>query len=149
MKASHLSDEEIQTYALRLDTVSEEIHTHIQECELCRQKAHAYQLLFTTLEKPVAPVFDFDLAAAVIQQLPPTEIVAYESSFTSYSIGGGVLAGIGMLFFYFFNYPIYLFEGLSSITLSILLTATVGISLFLGYDLYAKYQKQLKVLNFS
>ncbi|MDF7816585.1 hypothetical protein P1X15_03225 [Runella sp. MFBS21] len=149
MKAPHLSDEEIQTYALRLDTVSEEIHTHIQECELCRQKAQAYQLLFTTLEKPVAPVFDFDLAAEVIQQLPPTETITSDSRFTSYSVGGGVLVGIGMLFFYFFNYPIYLFEGLSSITLSILLTATVGISLFLGYDLYAKYQKQLKVLNLS
>lgn len=149
MKAPHLSDEEIQTYALRLDEVSEEIHAHIQDCELCRHKAQAYQLVFTAIEKPVAPVFDFDLAAAVIQQLPPSEIVAYDSRFTSYSIGGGVLLGIGMLFFYFFNYPIYLFEGLSSITLSILLATTVGISLFLGYDLYAKYQKQLKVLNLS
>lgn len=149
MKSLHLSDEEIQLYALNSGLVSEEKHAHVESCESCRQKTQMYQLLFTTMEKPAAPIFDFDLAETVLQQLPQPKTAIADKRFVSYGIGGGVLLSIGVLFFYFAQYPAYLFAGLSAITLGILFTSALFLLLFLGYELYANYQEQIKRLNLS
>jgi hypothetical protein len=106
-------------------------------------------VIFTEVEKPTVPAFDFDLTLAVLQQIPSSDEIVEENRFTTISIGGAALLGIGMLIFYFAKQPTNLFEGLSSITLGILLTPTLAILLFLGYDMYTKYQKQMERLNFS
>ena len=49
MKATHLTDDEIQQYVLDRETADTVIYSHILSCKQCKEKAEAYRLLITGL----------------------------------------------------------------------------------------------------
>lgn len=73
MSGTHPSDEALQQYVLDPAACTVEEIGHIGSCPNCREAAAAYRMLADTLKELPAPVFDFDLASAVIAQLeaPP------------------------------------------------------------------------------
>ena len=73
MKYLHLTDDEIQQYVLEKANGSDTIIEHIQECTHCKERAEEYSLLFRAIQQQEKPVFDFDLADLVLQQLPKSQ----------------------------------------------------------------------------
>ena len=106
MRATHLTDEELQQYVLDRDFGDTGINMHIHSCEQCREKAEGYRLLVTGLRNQPAESFDFSLTEIVMQQLPvPSPAVNREKESTLiYAIMTAAAAIIGFAL-YFFRIP--------------------------------------------
>ena len=149
MTTIHLSEPEIQQYVfdkMSCDTLTAD---HIQSCETCRIKAEAYQLIFAEIQELPEPVFDFNLADLVVGQLsrPKTKslfdnAVIYITTFVSI-----LLTAFAIYFFRDF-----LSGSLAVITpilLYLVITTSSSLLIFLGIDLFAKYNRRIKVLDFN
>ena len=70
MVIKHLSDDEVQQYAVDKSNCEKRITEHIHVCDECRSKADVYQLLITGIKQQPLAAFNFDLSASVLQLLP-------------------------------------------------------------------------------
>ena len=146
MKNIHLTDEEIQQYALDAPNSPNELLVHVQQCEHCQQQALQYQLLFEGIAVQKKAAFDFDLTDLVMEQLPkPTP--AYDWSLI-YTLLGIIGVLIGIVGYEFGASLVRLFTYLQPILMGLILIATFGLLIFLGIDIYQKYKAQMKALNF-
>ena len=118
---------------------------HINYCQKCRTEIELYESLFSAIKKEPIPVFEFDIANLVIQQLP----VKQNFSFEKYLIA--VLSGISIALFSILIYftTIYfptVFNGISTIQFSLILVTIVLISIFIYFDMNKNYKN---LMNFS
>ena len=149
MRNVHLSEEDIQQFALAQQAGSSETAKHIQQCDSCRVKAEMYRALFADVDLLPQPAFGFDLTALVMDQLPqPAPKVSKGESWV-YGFAAIAILSIGSALYPFGVYLSNLFTGLSAMTIILVATTTVLLLLFLGMDLYFSYKKQLKRLNFQ
>jgi hypothetical protein len=149
MTTEHILESEIQQYAIEKENCSALIIDHINSCEICRTKSDVYSLLFAQIKEQPKPVFDFNLADLVMNQLPeakPRSIfektLIFTTSFFSILIAGLVI----------YVYRSYLsdsFSGIAPILIYLIFTTLTSLSIFLGVDMFAKYQRQMKILNFN
>ena len=70
MVTKHLTDDEVQVYVVDKQNAEIRIIEHIHTCPACRAKVEVYLLLIRDIEQQPRPVFDFDLSATVLRQLP-------------------------------------------------------------------------------
>ena len=70
MTTRHLSETELQQYALDGAAAPKEYSEHIAVCENCRAEAMTYRSLFAAIKEQPEPAFDFDIAGLVLSQLP-------------------------------------------------------------------------------
>ena len=155
MRTEHLSDEEIQQYAMdttadQPDTAANQPDTaaHIQSCNLCRSRVAAYQSLFAAIQQQPRPSFDASLAALVIAQLPSPKPRFSWSDFFVYMliIDGAGLIGIGC---YLFRKDLAkLFAGFTYAFGYLIATAVATVLIFQCVDIYAKYEKKMRALDF-
>ena len=123
MNKEHLSDSELQEYSLNGENCPPQFNEHIQSCNFCRQKAELYQLMFSSGMKPEAPIFDFDLTASVMQQLPVPQPTALEKSYTIYWVGASVFLSVGaLIYLIFMTSRGFLFGKITPMTLGISIT---------------------------
>ncbi|RFS17900.1 hypothetical protein [Emticicia sp. C21] len=146
MKNIHLTDEEIQRYALETENCPKVWTDHIQHCPHCQQQVQAYQLLFEGIESQEQVMFDFDLADLVIEQLPQSKPVQ-DKPFV-FSIAAVVALMIGVAGYVFGNSLTNLFFYLQPILVGLVILTSFGVMVFLGIDMYQRYKVQMKVLNF-
>ena len=146
MKKIHLTDEEIQQYAFDTETCPKVWFEHIQICPHCQQQVQAYQLLFEGIESQEKVVFDFDLEALVMEQLPQPKPVQ-DKPFV-FSLAVIITVMIGIVGFVFGNSLTNLFSYLQPILVGLVILTSLGIMVFLGIDMYQRYKTQMKVLNF-
>ncbi|HEY1054398.1 MAG TPA: hypothetical protein VGE24_04660 [Emticicia sp.] len=146
MKNIHLTDEEIQQYSLAADSRPEAWQAHVQHCAHCQQQVAAYKLLFEAIEAQEKPVFDFDLADLVIEQLPQPKPVQ-DKSFL-YTVATIIAVMIGIVGFLVGNSLVSLFAYLQPILIGLVILTSMGVMVFLGIDMYQRYKTQMKVLNF-
>lgn len=148
MNKEHLSDSELQEYSLNGENCPPQFNEHIQSCNFCRQKAELYQLMFSSGMKPEAPIFDFDLTASVMQQLPVPQPTALEKSYTIYWVGASVFLSVGaLIYLIFMTSRGFLFGKITPMTLGISITTFLAIFAVLGIDIFQKHTKQMKVLQ--
>lgn len=146
MKNIHLTDEEIQQYALDAKNCPKVWIEHIQYCPHCQQQAQAYQLLFEGIETQEKEVFDFDLTAMVMEQLPQPK-PAQDKPFV-YTIAAVVAVMMGIIGYIFGNSLLSLFTYLQPILVGLVIISSFGVMVFLGMDMYQRYKAQMKTLNF-
>lgn len=146
MKNTHLTDEEIQQYALDAKNCPRLWIEHIQYCPHCQQQAQAYQLLFEGIETQEKVIFDFDLANLVMEQLPQTK-PTQDKSFV-YAIAAVVAVMLGIVGYVFGNSLTNLFSYLQPILVGLVILTSLGVMVFLGMDMYQRYKAQMKTLNF-
>ena len=148
MTDQHLSETEIQNYALSKSHSEEHIAAHLHTCDHCREQVKSYQLLFTGIRSQPAPDFDFDLSATVLAEIAqPQKKFAWDIFFV-YLLS---LAGIAFILaglFKFRQYFIQMSSGPASMFLYLLLTPILAIVIFQCVDFYKKYQKKMNALNF-
>ena len=149
MRATHLTDEELQQYVLDRDFGDTGINMHIHSCEQCREKAEGYRLLVTGLRNQPAESFDFSLTEIVMQQLPvPSPAVNREKESTLiYAIMTVAVAIIGFALYFFRKYMTGIFERIAPVFIYLVLTAFMTLSIFLVTDIYKRYKKKMHALN--
>lgn len=145
MTNKHLTDEEIQQYALDARLLSGSMAEHIQHCDHCRQQALHYQLTFEGLGLQEKAVFDFDLAELVMEQLPQTE-PTYDRPLM-YGLAAIIIVMIGLVAYVFGNSLVSLFAYLKPVLAGLVIITAIGLMAFLGLDMYQKYKAQMKRLS--
>jgi hypothetical protein len=147
MITKHLTDEEIQQYALGRSGCEPKIIEHMHICAECRAKGEVYQSLISGIEQQPRPVFDFDLSASVLKQLPAPQPKAASDKLLTWIlifISVGFLSGAA---YYFRSYTASMFEGVATIIIYLIAISAITIIAALFFDMYKKYQKEMKVLD--
>lgn len=147
MKNQHLTDTEIQQYALQKSNCEVGILQHIQNCPNCKMKAGQYSLLFGAISEQEKPIFEFNLADLVLERLPKhQQNFANENSF--FSIIGTIAFFLFCILSYFFGKNLLdLFTGIKPILIGLIITTVTSILIFLLTDIYKKHQTQMQALN--
>lgn len=148
MTNKHLNDADIQHYVLQKTNCDVEIIEHIQHCTNCKIKVEQYRLLFDGIKVQQKPIFDFNLAELVTEQLPKRQQkVSNENSFF-YIIVLIAILFVCILFYLFGNNLLNLFWGITPKLIGLIITTVTSLLVFLCIDMYKKYQTQMQALNF-
>ncbi|MEZ2337381.1 hypothetical protein AB6735_17180 [Mucilaginibacter sp. RCC_168] len=147
MNKVHLSEEEIQQYALgkgNLNTIE-----HIGSCVSCEAKAANYRLIFSEMDELPQPAFDFDVASLVLAQLPQPETTVAGDERWFYLLIFAALASIGIPVYVYRLYFFKMFKGILPEAMYLVVLIILFILVFQGIEIFRKYQKQLNILNYK
>ena len=149
MTTAHLTDEEIQLFAIDRENASIGVTDHMTECAICRMQAAAYKTVLVAVQQQEVPVFDFDLADLVVSQLRPVKEKKFTNSFSSALswLLAFCLAGIPL--FIFRQYFLNMLSGISVFSLLVSIVTCLLIIVFKVMNMYRKFLQQIKTLNFS
>ena len=146
MVTKHLTDDELQQYAIDKPNCERRIAEHIHVCEECKSKVEVYQLLVTEIKLQPQPAFDFDLSELVLQELPsPASKISNNKLLVWLFVSTGI-AFLGGAIYYFQNY-FDLFEGLKTIFIYLIAITAVTVLVCLFIDMYKKYRQGMKALD--
>ncbi|MBA4849293.1 hypothetical protein [Emticicia sp. BO119] len=146
MTNGHLTEAEMQQYALDSNSCTETIVTHINHCAYCQQEAMIYKLMFHRIEAQEKAVFDFDLTELVMARLPQ-EQTTHDKSFL-YIITTAIIIMSGVVSYEFGNNIVDILSSLTPMLVSLVILASFGVMIFFGVDMYQRYKAQMKVLDF-
>lgn len=139
MKTTHLSDDEIQRYALAEHSRSAQSILHMEQCLRCRNAALTYQLMFEEFKHQDVPEFDFDLAEQVLSQLPAPKTKPVFSLYPIFAVLAFIALAAGL--------TAYLSVGISSL-LNWLIISTFGmLAAGLFADQFENHKKKMHTLN--
>jgi hypothetical protein len=143
MKANHLTDPEIQVYALTSEGTELPATKHLEQCDMCSLKVKNYQQILIGIKGQSKAEFDFNLSELVIAQVSPKRA---SSNATLFWVAGiisllitGYLCGI---------YLSALFPGISPITFYLVFIPASALLIFQGTEIYQKYKKPFDTLDF-
>lgn len=148
MTNKHLNDAEIQQYVLEKTNYNIDIIEHIQHCTSCKIKAAQYNLLFEGIKEQEKPIFDFHLAALIMEQLPERQQKTSKEKSFFYLVPVISIFFLCIVFYLFGNNLSNLFWAVTPILIALIITTVTGILIFLYIDMYKKYQTKMQALNF-
>ena len=146
MITGHLSAQQIQHYAFEKHSCTPQEIEHVEGCSHCSSKIEAYQLIFTTIKTQPPPAFDFDLAQAVIEQLPKSNPLVDSRFF--YFILGLAFPTIGVIVYLFRSPLLNLFSGITPLSIYLIITGGLTVLAFLCLESYLTFVKKMKKLNY-
>ena len=146
MVTKHLTDDEVQQYAIDKSNSGKRITEHFHLCEECRSKVEIYQLLITEIKQQPLPAFDFDLSKMVLQQLPSTKASIANDNALIWIFGFIAIAFLGGAIYFFQSY-FDLFESMRTIFIYLIVITAVTVLAYLFIDMYKKYKHGMKVLD--
>jgi hypothetical protein len=148
MTNKHLTDNEVQQYALNSSACNGIITAHVLLCEECKTRIENYQLLITGIKQQQEPVFDFNLQELVLEQLPKPKPRLFPESLFAYLliIASLILPAIGL--FAFKRYWINFFNEIATYTILLIIISFVIIMVVLCIDIFRTYQKKMNSLNY-
>lgn len=147
MTSKHLNDAEIQQYVLQKTNCDVDIIEHIRHCTNCKIKAGQYKLLFDGIKEQEKPIFDFNLAELVMEQLPKhQQKLSNEKSFFNFIVFIAIFF-VCIIFYFFGNNLLNLFWVITPILTGLIITTVTSLLVFLCIDMYKKYQTQMHALN--
>ena len=146
MVIKHLTDDEVQQYAIDKSNCEKRISEHIHLCEECRSKVEVYQLLITGIRQQSQPAFNFNLSELVVQQLPLPKEKTNDRLLLWVLVFIGI-GFIGTIFYYFEGSFIYLFSGIATIFIYLMIVTALTVIAGLLITMYKKYDTEMKLLD--
>jgi len=146
MVTKHLTDDEVQQYVVDRQHCEMKIAEHIHVCRECKLKAEIYQSLVTGISQQPQPIFNFDLSALVVQQLPSPKENASDKFLLRLLLFIGI-AVIGTGVYFFEGSFVYLFKGVAAILIYLIIITAVTVCTGLFIDMYKKYNNEMKLLD--
>ena len=146
MVTKHLTDDEVQQFALDRSNCERRVAEHIHFCDECRTKAEVYQLMITGIEQQPQHSFDFNLSELVLQQLPAPREKTSDMLLQWILIFIGV-GFLGTVLYYFEGSLGYLFRGIAAIFIYLLIISALTVFAWVFIDMYKKYSKEMKWLD--
>lgn len=143
----HLTDEEVQLYAIDKKQRTIHVSEHVNLCKECKAKVDIYLVLINGIRQQPQPAFDFDLAATVLKQLPARSPgIANDKLLTWIFIF--ICAGlIGTVFYFFRGFLDNMFKGIASISIYLIVISAITVIAMLFVEMYRKYKKEMNVLD--
>ena len=148
MNTLHLTEEEIQLYALDIADSPQFVIEHAATCDACKTKVQEYQLLFSGIKEQPASQFDFDLTGLVVAGLPASTSRSSPDNFFMYVFISVAIIITGIAAYYFRGYISGLFVSIAPVLIYLILTTVFTLAIILGLDMYKNYQKKMKALEF-
>ncbi|HKO80945.1 MAG TPA: hypothetical protein VJU78_11145 [Chitinophagaceae bacterium] len=148
MITSHLSDDEVQQYALDTSNSEARIVEHVQLCKQCKARVADYQELFTNIALQPAPFFDFNLSELVMEKLPLRKPGVLSGSFLGYLLALSCIPLAGTILYIFRVYLISLFADISPLVIYLVVTTVITILIAVCFDMYKNYQKKMGAIDF-
>lgn len=145
MKLNHVNELEIQQYVLDKDHCDSTVIEHIDQCQNCKEEVEIYQLLFAEIKKEPNPVFEFDIANLVMQQLPEKQKFSFEKYLITLLSGISIFV-LSILIYIMNIYFPTVFSGISTIQFSLILVTIFLISIFIYIDMNNNFKNKM---NFS
>lgn len=146
MTTKHLTDEEIQEYALNPLACETRITGHAVACPECMVRVNEYRLIFDSIKEQLQPAFDFDLAELVVAQLP-TETRKAKGAWAIYVALLIVILLAGTGAYLFKDYILSIFSGIGTFVLYLIITTVFTILIVLSMDMYKTFQKKIHALD--
>jgi anti-sigma factor RsiW len=148
MITEHISEQDIQSYVLKEISLTAAALQHIQTCRSCQAKVDMYDALFSHVEEIPKPSFEFDVVELVMQQLPVKK--KRQSKVPAILSALLVLAGlIGLPFLLFDNGSGSGLQSVSPWLFGMVGIVAITFIVISVSDMYARYRRQLKELNFE
>ncbi len=149
MNTKHLTDDELQQYALNSPDRDAAIAEHVHFCEECKAAIETYRLLFTGISEQDIPAFDFDLSEVVVKQLQPSpKTKLLPEDFFMYLFAFVMIIITGTMFYFFKGYMIELFNSAGNFAVYLTVASVVVLLIFLCIDLYKTHQQKMKAIDF-
>lgn len=144
---NHLTDAEIQRYALGEGAPDGGVTKHIEGCTHCAARAELYRGITASIAVAPKPAFDFELAPAVLAMLP-----AQKPKYSSTRAIMMCIAISGVLFcilsFYYLNSGLLHGVFLSSMSTAYGIVVSCALLLaFLAADLWRVHIRKIQKLN--
>lgn len=147
MKGQHFTDREIQEYAFEGSAYEPAVIEHLQSCVMCSMKVENYKKIFHGIMEQSTVGFDFDLSTLVTSQIAKTQVIkSHAGLFRLISIIVAIAAGL--LVYLYGAYVSTLFSSISGMGLYLVITTASILLIFLGIDVYQKYERKLNMLDF-
>ena len=146
MVIKHLTDDEVQQYAVDKSSCEKRIDDHIHLCGECRSKVEVYQLLITGIKQQPQPAFNFNLSELIVQQLPSPKEKTSDRLLLWVLLFIGI-GFIGTIFYYFEGSFVYLFSGIAAIFIYLIIITALTIITGLFIAMYKKYDNEMKLLD--
>jgi hypothetical protein len=147
MTTEHLSEQEVQQYALDRSCCGKKLAEHVEACAYCQANAEAYLQLFSVIHEQPKPFFGFDLSSLVLQQLPNAKSKFSLNGFLIYLLVFASISVIAVPFYLFRKNLSNMFTGVLPMTIYLILISALTILVFQSFEMYRKYQKQMNILN--
>ena len=145
----HPSEKEIQQFAIDKSDCNTAAVVHIESCAECMAEVSNYELLFTEIRQQNKPVFDFDLSALVIPQLPTAKSRLSPDQFISGFLIFFISCFVGVPLVLFNKYILNMFSDISPFFIYAIIGSATVIVIYKTLSMYKKYQKQMQLLNFN
>jgi len=144
---NHLTDEEVQLYAMDKNQCGIHIREHVNLCKDCKARVDIYLVLIDGIRQQRQPAFDFDLAATVLKQLPAKKPGTVNDKLLTW-IFILICAGlIGTVFYFFRGFLNNMFKGIAGISIYLIAISAITVVAMLLVEMYRKYQKEMRVLD--
>jgi len=145
----HPGENEIQEFLYDPERLSEETTAHLNTCSQCREAVEVYRMLSTGLKEMPVSGFEFNITELVMARLPDRSSNPVAEKFVFAFLLFFTACLIAIPAYLFRQYVLNLFSGIPpffiySITLSAILAAS-----YKSIDMYRKFRKQMRELNFS
>jgi anti-sigma factor RsiW len=146
MTRDHLSESEIQQYALEPVACEAGVAAHVNACAACKANVAAYQVLFTDIQEQPVPAFDFDIAAVIVPQIEKAKPVT-DRFFISMAVI--TVISLSVAVYSFRSYFETIFTNALSWFIGIIVVAAISIIIFQLIELYKKYNQEMDQLQFE
>jgi hypothetical protein len=149
MNDSHPSELEIHEFVFEKLKSSPSVASHIGSCAHCLAVAKNYQLIISEINQQEAPAFDFDLPALVLAQLPAAGPLLKTDRFIAGFLVFFICCFIGAPVVLFRQYILNMFSGVSPFFVYASIGSAAVILIYKTLEMYRKYQKQMRLLNYN
>ncbi|MCF0072742.1 hypothetical protein LZD49_19835 [Dyadobacter sp. CY261] len=149
MKPTHLTDTEIQLYALQSADSNPAALEHVRHCESCQARAREYTLLFHAVGQQTRPAFDFDLPEVVMGHLVQPKASPVGQLLIVSGISFLSAAFLGTMVFLFGQQLLDLFSNRSQVVLYTAMAFPGALTILLVIESYREFQGKMKQLNFN
>ena len=132
MNTKHLTDDELQQYALNSADCDSVITEHVHFCEDCKAAVESYRLLFTGISQQEVPAFDFNLSELVVMQLQPqSKPKLLPEDFFIYLFSFAMMIITGAMLYFFWGNISELFSGAGNFAVYLTLVSVAILLIFL------------------
>jgi len=151
----HLSEEEIQEFALTESSCAPELISHVHACQPCQARAAAYKMLFSGIARQTPPSFDFDLSAAVLSKIDTKKTAPAKSGLAGIGIIFSTLAALGVggwlyrvkIISLYKTYILSIISGVSRMVIYFMVITVCCFLIFQLAEMYKRYQRKMDGLN--
>jgi len=143
MTTAHLNDTELQLYITDPQIISQQITNHMQDCAICQSRVAEYILILNNIKTAAKPVFDFDLSALVMEQLPVPKR-AFPWAAIIVPVFSIAIVAVSLIFF--LSAAAMSFKAVSGLWLTVAIAGAVTILIFQGIEMFREHQKRVDAI---